>query len=76
MWCGSGTVDIIAISVHSVTSIGVAGGNLANLWALAQRVAAWNASGRDWIMGGDWNADIDALSVRQWAETRAGDHFC
>ncbi|CAK0860255.1 unnamed protein product [Prorocentrum cordatum] len=66
---------IIVASVYLVTSIGISGENIEVLWALAQRVAAWNSRGLDWIPGGDWNADIDALNVRNWVETMAAIHY-
>ncbi|CAK0802338.1 unnamed protein product [Prorocentrum cordatum] len=66
---------IIVASVYLVTSIGISGENIEVLWALAQRVAAWNSRDLDWILGGDWNADIDALNVRNWVETMAAIHY-
>ncbi|CAK0877959.1 unnamed protein product, partial [Prorocentrum cordatum] len=66
---------IIVASVYLVTSIGISGGNIEVLWALAQRVAAWDSRGLDWILGGDWNSDIDALNVRNWVETMAAVHY-
>ncbi|CAK0878255.1 unnamed protein product, partial [Prorocentrum cordatum] len=66
---------IIVASVYLVTSIGISGENIEVLWALAQRVAAWNSRGLDWILGGDWNSDIDALNVRNWVETMAAVHY-
>ncbi|CAK0793895.1 unnamed protein product [Prorocentrum cordatum] len=66
---------IIVASVYLVTPIDISGENIEVLWALAQRVAAWNSRGLDWILGGDWNADIDALNVRNWVETMAAIHY-
>ncbi|CAK0849988.1 unnamed protein product [Prorocentrum cordatum] len=66
---------IIVASVYLVTSIGISGENIEVLWALAQRVAAWNSRGPDWILGGDWNTDIDALNVRNWVGTMAAIHY-
>ncbi|CAK0789192.1 unnamed protein product, partial [Prorocentrum cordatum] len=63
---------VIVVSAYLVTSTGLTGENLSILWAIAQRVAFWNAAGFDWILAGDWNSDIAALNARGWIESLAG----
>ena len=63
---------IVFTSVYFVTAIGMTGGNLAILWAVVQRVAQWQALGLDWVIGGDWNCDFEAVNVKGWVEKLAG----
>ncbi|CAK0906075.1 unnamed protein product, partial [Prorocentrum cordatum] len=64
---------LIVIGVRMVPGIRVAGANLSIPWALAKRVAAWNARGLDWIIGGDWNADAaGASTLATWVGSLAG----